>query len=508
MKTFLSAVDITKRFHQVVANEAVSFDVRPGEIHCLLGENGAGKSTLAECIYGFYQPEEGQIFIEGKPVSIDSPADAIQLGIGMVHQHFVLVPSFTVLENIVIGTEAAGGILNLSAAESSILAICDRYGVDLDLSAKIWQLPVGQQQWVEILKALYARARLLIMDEPTAVLTPQESRRLFEIFRSMTDEGMSIVLISHKLNEVLQSDRVTVLRKGKNVGTVITSRTTRRDLINLMVGRDVELRVTRDDQDPGPTVLSISDLRALDDRGQEALRGIDLNVRKGEIVGIAGVAGNGQKELFETLIGVREATAGEVAVDGAAMTNRQPHEIGAHGVAYIPEDRLAEGLVPDFSIADNMVLGAQRDAPFAANGILDPTQITRAAKEAMDGFDIAAPSEKTIARTLSGGNAQKVIVAREFAQSTKVILANQPSRGLDVGVIDYMHQRLLEKRRAGFGILMASEELDELFMLADRIVVIFKGRIVGEFASEAADVEEIGLLMAGHGSEDHLTLSA
>jgi simple sugar transport system ATP-binding protein len=508
MESFLSAVNVTKRFHQVVANDAISFDVRLGEIHCLLGENGAGKSTLAECLYGFYQPEEGQIVVEGKPVSIKSPADAIQFGIGMVHQHFVLVPTFTALENIVIGTEATGAILNLQTAESSILAICNRYGVDLDLSAKIWQLPVGQQQWVEILKALYAGARLLIMDEPTAVLTPQESKRLFEIFRSMTDEGMSVILISHKLNEVLQSDRVTVLRKGKKVATVTTSETTKKELVNMMVGRDVEVRIARDHQEPGTTVLDVSGLRALNDRGQEALRGVDLKIRRGEIVGIAGVAGNGQKELFEALIGVRKVIAGQITVDGTTITNKPPHEIGEHGIAYIPDDRFAEGLIPDFSIADNMILGAQRDPPFAANGILNFSRISNAAKEAIRGFNIVAPSEKTVARTLSGGNAQKVIVAREFAQSTSVILANQPSRGLDVGVIEYMHQRLLEKRQSGFGILMASEELDELLSLADRIIVIFKGQIVGEFSSEAADVEEIGLLMAGHGADDYPMASA
>lgn len=498
MQPFLKVENVTKRFHKVVANDRVSFDVMSGEIHCLLGENGAGKSTIAECIYGFYNPEEGTIYVKGAPARLESPADAISQGIGMVHQHFVLVESMTVLENIVIGTDAATAILDLKGAEERIRTICDRYDVDIDLNAKIWQLPVGQQQWVEILKALFLGAQLLIMDEPTAVLTPQESRRLFQIFKEMTSGGMSIILISHKMDEVMQSDRVTILRRGKVVGTVNTRETSKRELTNLMVGREVELRVKRDSHQRGAPMLEISGLRANNDFGTEKLNGIDITVHRGEIVGIAGVAGNGQGELFEALMGVRRATTGTVKLDGVDITNNAPVDIQYQGMGYIPDDRFAEGLVGDFDVQSNIILGHHRTPPFAHGGFLNFAKISEFARHAIDEFEIKTPSEKTITRTLSGGNAQKVIVAREFAQATKMLLANQPSRGLDVGVIEYMHQRLLEKRRNDYGILMASEELEELLNLADRVLVIFKGQILGEFASETADIEQIGLLMAGH----------
>ena len=501
MEPLLYTENLTKRFHQVVANHQVCFDVIPGEIHCLLGENGAGKSTLAECIYGFYRPEEGSICIGGRPVELNSPADAIKYGIGMVHQHFVLVPSLTVLENIVVGTEASGFILNLGAAEAEIGKLCEQYGVELDLNAKVWQLPVGQQQWVEILKALFVKAKLLILDEPTAVLTPQESDRLFEILRMMTAGGMSIILISHKLKEVMQSDRVTVLRKGKKVATMITARTSKEELTSLMIGREIGAPPSKDNSLAGETLLEIKGLRAMDDRKQEALRGIDLKVHKGEIVGIAGVAGNGQKELFESLVGVRGATGGEIYLNGQAITNCSPKHIQESGVAFIPEDRFAEGLVPDFSVEENLILGEQRSPKFKSMGLLDFSRISSFAQKCISRYDIATPSGKTLARTLSGGNAQKLIVAREFARNTPLTLANQPSRGLDVGVIEYMHAALLEKRAQGGGILLASEDLDELFAIADTIVVIHKGSILGRFAACDADLQTIGLLMAGHKAE-------
>lgn len=497
MQPFLKVDQVTKRFHKVVANDRVSFDVMPGEIHCLLGENGAGKSTIAECIYGFYKPDEGTITVQGDPAGLTSPRDAIARGIGMVHQHFVLVSSMTVLENIVIGTDAARPILDLKAAAARIREIGRRYDVDIDLEAKIWQLPVGQQQWVEILKALFQGARLLIMDEPTAVLTPQEARRLFQIFREMTADGLSVILISHKFDDVMQSDRVTVLRRGKVIGTVNTRETTREALTNMMVGRSVELRVKRDEHPRGAPVLEVRDLRAANDFGTEKLSGINLTVHRGEIVGIAGVAGNGQGELFEALIGARKTRGGTIRLDGADITGRSPAEIQRLGMGYIPDDRFADGLVGDYDIQSNLILGHHRQEPFARRGLLQFGAIRDFARKAIAELEIKAPSEATRTRSLSGGNAQKVIVAREFAQATKVILANQPSRGLDVGVIEYMHERLLEKRRNDFGILLASEELDELLSLADRIVVIFKGRILGEFAAGTADIERIGLLMAG-----------
>lgn len=502
MQPLLKVENVTKRFHQVVANDSISFEVMPGEIHCLLGENGAGKSTIAECIYGFYRPDKGTISFNGEVLDLDSPAEAIKHGIGMVHQHFVLVTSMTVLENIVIGTDAATAILNLQAATDRIKAICERYEVDIDLNAKVWQLTVGQQQWVEILKALFLGAKLLIMDEPTAVLTPQESRRLFKIFREMTDDGMSIILISHKLDEVMQSDHVTVLRKGKRVGTVVTRESSKAELTNLMVGRDVDLNVVRERSEVGAPMLVVSNLHAMNDFGTQKLNGVDLTLHKGEIVGIAGVAGNGQKELFETLMGVRRATSGKVMLADKDITNQSPRQVQKAGMGHVPDDRFAEGLIPDFDIQSNLFLGEHRAQPYASRGFLKFGKIREFAKQAMDEFAIQAPSAQTICRTLSGGNAQKVIVAREFAQSTKVILANQPSRGLDVGVIEYMHKRLFEKRKEGFAILIASEELDELMALSDRVLVIFKGRIVGEFKHGAVDLERVGLLMAGHFDEN------
>ena len=502
MKPLLCTRGLTKKFHQVVAIDSVSFDVRPGEIHCLLGENGAGKSTLAECIYGFYKPEQGEIFVEGEPVQMSSPAEAIGRGIGMVHQHFVLVPTLSVLENIVVGTNTAGMLLDLGKAEKEVKRLCERYCVELDLATKVWQLPVGQQQWVEILKVLYVGARLLILDEPTAVLTPQESRALFEILAMMTRENMSVILISHKLNEVLQSDRVTILRKGKKVATVKTEETTREELTAMMIGRDVDVSLAKDDPVMGPEILAIQNLRARDDRGREALRGIDLVVRGGEIVGIAGVAGNGQKELFETLIGVRKAHSGRVTLLGEDITRRSSKYIQEKSVAFIPEDRFAEGLVPDFSVEENLILGSQRAARFKSRGFIDFARVADFAKKCIASYEIATPSGKTITRTLSGGNAQKLIVAREFAKEAKLTLANQPSRGLDVGVIEYMHHALLEKRRQGGAILLASEDLDELYNLADTIVVIHKGQIMGRFPAMEADIQQIGLLMVGSGTDE------
>ena len=421
---------------------------------------------------------------------------------GMVHQHLVLVPTLSVLENIVVGTDASGILLDLGKAEKEVKRLCQRYCVELDLGAKVWQLPVGQQQWVEILKVLYVGARLLILDEPTAVLTPQESRALFEILGMMTRENMSVILISHKLNEVLQSDRVTILRKGKKIATVQTAETTREELTAMMIGREVDVSLTKDDPVMGPEILSIQKLKARDDRGREALRGIDLVVRGGEIVGIAGVAGNGQKELFETLIGVRKARSGQVTLLGEDITRRSPKYIQEKGVAFIPEDRFAEGLVPDFSVEENLILGSQRAARFKSRGFIDFARVADFANKCIADYEIATPSGKTLTRTLSGGNAQKLIVAREFAQAAKLTLANQPSRGLDVGVIEYMHQVLLEKRGEGGAILLASEDLDELYNIADTIVVIYKGQIMGRFPAAEADIQQIGLLMVGSGTDE------
>ena len=505
----LRTEELTKTFHQVVANDRISFDVQPGEIHCLLGENGAGKSTLAECLYGYYRPDSGRIFFRGEKVELTSPAHAIKVGIGMVHQHFVLVDSLSVLENVVVGGQDTSLILDLKTAAAKLTALCDKYDVDLDLHANIWELPVGKQQWVEILKALSTDARLLILDEPTAVLTPQESKTLFRILRQMTDEGISIVLITHKLNEVLQSDRVTVLRRGQKVATVTTRDSSKEELTNMMVGRSVEFTVLRGNEaNMGDPILEISNLCAKDERDSEALQNLSLTVRAGEIVGIAGVAGNGQRELFETIVGLRRATSGHVLLDGQEILGMSPKQIMAKGVGFIPEDRIAEGVVGPFTVAENLVLGQHDQPEFSSFGLLNRKKIAAFAQSAIDAFDIKTPSSETVTSTLSGGNVQKVILAREFAHSSRCILANQPSRGLDVGIIDYVHQRLLEKRDEGMAILLASEELEEIFNVADRIAVIFNGEILATFATDEASVDTIGLLMAGDRSHADLSQPA
>ncbi len=498
MEPLLKVEELTKRFTQVVANDNISFDVRRGEIHCLLGENGAGKTTLAECIYGFYKPDSGRMTFEGNPVELSSPSDAIALGIGMVHQHFVLVPPLTVVENVVVGTPSQGVLLDLAHAEARLKELCQEYGIDLDLRAKVWQLSVGEQQWVEVLKALYTGSKLLILDEPTAVLTPQETEQFFATLKKMTLEGLSIVLITHKLDEVMQvSDRVTVLRKGKFVNTVNTAEVTKSDLARMMVGREVLFRVAREESEPGETVLEVRDLHALNERGQEALHGVSFTLRRNEILGLAGIVGNGQKELFEVLSGVRKATGGQVLLEGEDITGRSPRYIIKRGIGHVPEDRIREGLVPDFSVAENLILGQQRSELYRRGPFLHREWIRKFAWTCVSTFEIVTPSLSHPARFLSGGNLQKIILARELWQCPQCLLANQPTRGLDVGVIEYVRRRLLEKRDEGAGILLASEDLDEILNISDRIAVMFKGRIMGIFEAHEADLEQIGLLMAG-----------
>lgn len=498
MEPLLKVENLTKRFPQVLANDDISFEIKKGEIHCLLGENGAGKTTLAECLYGYYRPDAGRIFFKGKEVSLNSPSDAIELGIGMVHQHFVLVPPLSVIENVVVGTPNSGVILDLGEAEKKLQGLCNNYGVDLDLKAKVWQLSVGEQQWVEILKALYVGSQLLILDEPTAVLTPQETGRLFNILKRMTKEGLSILLITHKLNEVIQvSDRVTVLRKGKHVATQETAGVTKAELSRLMVDREVIFRVKKEEIPPGDSLLQIRDLHARGDRGQEALCGVNLTLRRSEILGLAGVAGNGQKELFEVLAGIRKAEQGQILFMGEDITNLSPQAIMARGIGFIPEDRLKEGLVLDFSVAENLILGQHRKAHFLRGPFLNAKAIRSFAHACVEQFDILTPSVDHPTRFLSGGNLQKVILARELWQEPACLLAHQPTRGLDVGVIEYVHRCLLDKRAQGAAVLMASEDLDEILNLADRIAVIFKGQIMKILNVHEATREKIGLLMAG-----------
>ena len=490
--------DVTKQFPQVLANDSISLTIQKGEIHCLLGENGAGKSTLAEMLYGVHQPDAGAIYYKGQPVKLSSPRDAIDLGIGMVHQHFVLVPPLSVVENIVVGTESVGPLLDLGQASRKLEALCAEYGVELDLQAKIWHLSVGQQQWVEILKALYVGVDLLILDEPTAVLTPQEADKLFAIIRKMRADGLSIIFITHKLKEVMAvSDRVSVLRKGQLVSTVNTTDMTREDLACMMVGREVVFQIEKDELTPGPVLLEISDLRAQDDRGHEALCGLSLEVREGEILGLAGVSGNGQRALFDVLTGARKATAGRVLLEGKDITNRSPRSIARRGVASVPEDRIHQGLIMDFGVDENLILGLQRESPFSKAGFLNRTAIGSFSRELIDSYEIMTPSATQVTKVLSGGNLQKVIMARELSQQPKCLIVNQPTRGLDVGATEYVRRRLLEQRDRGAAILLTSEDLDEIFNLATRIAVIFKGEIVGIFDAEEATIEEVGLLMAG-----------
>lgn len=494
----LEISNLTKRFPMVLANDRIIMNVKEGEIHCLLGENGAGKSTLAECIFGYYQPDEGTIQFAGKTVEITSPSEAIKLGIGMVHQHFVLVPTFSVIENVALGLESSGVLLNLEVVEKRLIELCLDYEVEIDLKARISDLSVGEQQWVEILKALYGGVKLLILDEPTAVLTPQESDKLFSVLKKMTVDGLAIIFITHKLKEVMEiSDRVTVLRKGQLIDTVATTDMTKAELAKMMVGREVVFHVEKESIQKGEPILEVRDLWANNDRGQIALGGVSFALYENEILGLAGVAGNGQKELIETLVGVRKATRGEILINGEVITNDTPREVMKKGLGHIPDDRIREGLITEFSVAKNLMLGQQRDRQFRKGLFLDNDQINQHAQECVDSYEIMTPTLEGRAKFLSGGNLQKLILAREFGMDPKVLLANQPTRGLDVGVIEYVWEQLLEKRMNGDAILLASEDLDEIINLADRVMVICQGRIMDVFDIQDVKIEEIGLLMAG-----------
>jgi len=489
---------LTKRFPSVLANDAVDFDVCTGEIHCLLGENGAGKSTLADCLFGLYAPDGGQIFWKGERVEISSPSAAMKLGIGMVHQHFMLVETHSVLENILLGRDTPGIMLGEKAARARILELCEQYNVTMDPEALIWQLSVGEQQWVEILKALYDGVELLILDEPTAVLTPQESERLFAILKKMSRNGLSIIFITHKLNEVVNvSDRVTVMRRGQKIATVNTWEVTKAGLARMMVGREVVFRVHRDEVERGKPVLELRGVQARNDIGLVSVRGVDLVLHEREILGVAGVAGNGQKELFEVLIGIRAAERGQVLLGGEVISGMSVGHIRSKGMAHIPGDRIKEGLVMDFNIAENMILGHEWTKPFRQGVQLNTRAIRSFAEENLESFEIAAPSIDHATKNLSGGNLQKVVLAREFSSKPSVLLADQPCRGLDVGLIEYVHNQFLKLRSEGAGILLFSEDLDEVFTLSDRIAVIYQGEILAVFDNSQAEIEKIGLLMAG-----------
>jgi simple sugar transport system ATP-binding protein len=488
----------SKHFPQVVANDDISFNIRHGEVHCLLGENGAGKTTLAECLYGFYKPTSGTIYLDGKALSLNSPKDAIDAGIGMVHQHFVLAEPMTVVENIIVGTEIKGISLNLDRAAEKIKNLCQKYGVDLDPFAVVSELSVGQQQWVEILKALYSGVKLLILDEPTAVLTPQETENLFLIIRKMTQEGFSILLITHKLHEVMRvSDRVTVLRKGKWVATVNTNEVTKEELTRMMVGRYVAFKVEKENLKPGKPVLEIKDVYFEKKDCLESLCGFSLTVREHEIMGLAGVAGNGQKELFDVIVGVETVKDGQILLAGEDITNNTPLETSMKGLASIPQDRIHQGLLMNFTVEENLILGLQRTPAFNHYGFLNQPSIANFAQDSIQNYDIATPSPSQIAKVLSGGNLQKIILARELSQKPKCVIASSPTRGLDVGAMKFVHNRLVELRQEGVGVLLISEDLDEIFNVSDRIAVIFRGSVMGIFDINEVDMEKIGLLMAG-----------
>jgi general nucleoside transport system ATP-binding protein len=495
----LEIQEITKTFGPIVANDRVSLRVERGTVHALLGENGAGKSTLMNVLYGLYRPDGGRILLDGRPVAFHSPRDAIRAGVGMIHQHFMLVPPLTVAENIVLGHEPlARPWLDLARAEREIAALSRTFALDVEPGARVWQLPVGQQQRVEILKALYRKADVLILDEPTSVLTPGEADALFAIIRRLRDDGRTVIFISHKLDEVMAvSDTITVLRRGRVVETVARRATSPPALARAMVGRDVSFRVSHDRAPAGAPVLEVEGLEARNDRGLPALRRVSFTVRRGEILGVAGVDGNGQGELAEVICGLRAPTAGRVRVGGREATGRSPAEIIRMGVGFIPADRQRVGLVLDFDIERNLILKRHREPPFCRGGLMDFAAVRRAAAELIGRFDIRAAGSRVRARTLSGGNQQKLVLAREVASGPAVLVAMQATRGLDVGATEYVQRALLAQRDRGAAILYISTELDEVLTLSDRIVVLFQGEIVGTLDAATATAETVGLLMAG-----------
>ena len=490
---------LTKRFPGVLANDHIDLTLYQGEVLGLLGENGAGKSTLMNLIYGLYTPDEGEIRIKDQPVTIHDPNDAIHNGIGMVHQHFQLVPVLSVTENIMLGNETVNGpFLNRRAARTRILEIANQYGLAVDPDTLVQDLPVGVQQRVEIIKALYRQAEILILDEPTAVLTPQETEGLFEIMETLTDHGVSIIFISHKLKEILRiCDRVTVLRLGKVVGDANPKESTQASLASMMVGRDVLLQVDKDRAHPGDPILKITDLEVLDDRHLPAVQSLSLQVHAGEILGIAGVQGNGQTQLVEAITGLREIIKGEIVIEDQTITHATPRHVTESGIAHVPEDRQKNGMVAAFPVKDNIRLQTYYKGPFASGIIANNNAINKEAEALVDAYDVRTPNIFVNMSTLSGGNQQKVIVAREFSRDTRLLVAAQPTRGLDVGSIEFIHKQIVKMRDAGSGVLLVSTELDEILSLSDRIAVMYAGKIIDILPAEDADREQIGLMMAG-----------
>lgn len=496
----LEVRNITKRFPGVIANEDVNLQLYAGEILALLGENGAGKSTLMNIIYGLYQPTEGEIWVKGRQVQMDSPRDAIDLGIGMVHQHFQLVPVMTVAENIMLGSESLkNGFLDQQKVADRITELSERYGLAVDPHAVVEDLPVGMRQRAEIVKTLYRDADILILDEPTAVLTPQEIEGLFEIMALLKAQGKSIIFITHKLKEVLRiADRIAVLRGGRLVGDAIPHAVTEADLAAMMVGREVILTVHKDEAEPAEVVLEMENVSAVDDQDHQALRNVSLQVHAGEIVGVAGVQGNGQTELVEVITGLRNVESGSIVINGRDLTNASPRQIVEQGqISHVPEDRHAYGMVASYSIANNMVLNTYYREPFARRGIVNEAAIHDNAEELVERFDVRTPGVDNLASSLSGGNQQKMVVAREFSRPIKLLVVAQPTRGIDVGSIEFIHQQIVAKRDEGVAVLVVSSELDEVMALSDRIAVMYQGEIIDIVPRAEATREGLGLLMAG-----------
>ncbi|MTI69556.1 MAG: ABC transporter ATP-binding protein [Firmicutes bacterium] len=497
--------NITKKFGDFTANDNINLTVHKGEVHALLGENGAGKTTLMNVLYGLYNPTAGEIFINGEKIEIQDPNVAIEKGIGMVHQHFMLVEPFTVAENIILGMETTKGMgqLDMKKAVKEVKRLSEKYGLHVDPDQKIEDITVGMQQRVEILKALYRGAEILILDEPTAVLTPQEIKDLVEIIRNLTKEGKSIIIITHKLKEIkMVADYCTIIRRGKHIDTVDVSKTDEDELASKMVGREVSFEVDKEDKEKGNVVLKIDDLVVEDNRGIEAVDGLSLEVHSGEILGIAGVDGNGQTELVEGITGLRKISNGKVLMNGKDITNKEPKNIIENKVSTIPEDRQKRGLVLEYSVEENMILENYHKKPFSKNGILNPKGINDYAKKLIKRFDIRPANEKIKAKALSGGNQQKVIIAREVSNNPDLLIASQPTRGLDVGAIEYVHKSLVEQRDKGKAVLLVSLELDEVMNVSDRIAVIYEGRIVGIIDQKDANENKLGLMMAGGGATD------
>ena len=495
----LELTSVTKRFPGVVANDNVSLSVSPGEVVALLGENGAGKTTLMNILYGLYTPDEGTIAIDGEEIALDSSADAIAAGIGMVHQHFMLVPVFTVAENVVLGQEPTGfaGVIDREAARRTVMDISERYNLRVEPDALVENISVGVQQRVEIIKVLDREARFVIFDEPTAVLTPQEVDEFFEIMGGLRDDGKGIIFITHKLGEALEiADRIVVMRAGRVVAEVRPDEVSKQDLADLMVGRSVDLSVDKSPSAPGEVVLQVNNLVVIDDRKVKSVDGVSFEVRSGEIVGIAGVQGNGQTELIEAITGMRGILSGSVIVGETDVTDASPRVLHHLGISHIPEDRQERGLVLDFTVAENLILDSYYDRPYSRGLVMDWDMISETARTLVEQYDVRTPGIDVPVSNLSGGNQQKVIVAREFAREVELVIAAQPTRGIDVGSIEYIHTQIVAKRDAGAAVLVVSSELDEVLALADRILVLFHGQVAGEFAPDA-DVTDIGLAMLG-----------